>query len=144
MKEIIATGIREKKRSIIKTSKSKSKRSIELMDGLKLMLEYIQSCNGKKPLVMALQRRFHISCKLSRSYLSLLFLLLDNKEGDSVRSRPYMEWSLMNVPVAAILDCRTSSGLSCRVGRLVWRLVREPSSFPMFSPPVFLYHSLNL
>lgn len=34
MKEIIATGIGEKKRSIIKTSKSKSKRSIELMDGL--------------------------------------------------------------------------------------------------------------
>ena len=121
MKEIIATGIGEKKRSIIKTSKTKSKRSVELMDGLKLMSEYVQSCDEKKPLAMAIQRRFHISCNLARSYLSLLFLLLDNKEGDSVRSRPYMEWSLMNVLFPSSLDCRMSSGLCCRVGRWVWK-----------------------
>lgn len=117
VKEIIATGIGEKKRSIIKTSKTKSKRSVELMDGLKLMLEYIQSCDEKKPLAMAIQRRFHISSKLARSYLSLLFLLLDNKEGDSVRSRPYMEWSLMNVHLERIINSRTSFGLSYRAGR---------------------------
>ncbi|KAK8823975.1 hypothetical protein WA538_001262 [Blastocystis sp. DL] len=132
VKEIIATGIGEKKRSIIKTSKSKSKRSIELMDGLKLMLEYIQSCNGKKPLVMALQRRFHISCKLSRSYLSLLFLLLDNKEGDSVRSRPYMEWSLMNDVIWFILSSWTV-GVEASTGAVIVSDVLSSTSTEPYS-----------
>ena len=72
---------------------------MELVEGVKVMLEYIQSYSDHKSLVLALQLQFHINQSLARSYLSLLYLLLDNRDVDSIRNRPYMEWSVVNVHV---------------------------------------------
>ena len=77
---------------------------MELVEGVKVMLEYVQSYSDHKSLTLALQRRFHIKQSLARSYLSLLFLLLDNRDGDSIRNRPYMEWSIVNVSVCKSVD----------------------------------------
>ncbi|KNB42773.1 hypothetical protein JH06_3532 [Blastocystis sp. subtype 4] len=97
VREIVSIGIGERKRSIIKTTKTPSLHAMELVEGVKVMLEYIQSYSDHKSLVLALQLRFHINQSLARSYLSLLYLLLDNRDVDSIRNRPYMEWSVVNV-----------------------------------------------
>ena len=99
VREIVSIGIGERKRSIIKTTKSPILHAMELVEGVKVMLEYIQSYSDHKSLVLALQLRFHINQSLARSYLSLLYLLLDNRDVDSIRNRPYMEWSVVNVHV---------------------------------------------
>ena len=99
VREIVSIGIGERKRSIIKTTKTPSLHSMELVKGVKVMLEYIQSYSDHKSLALALQLRFHINQSLARSYLSLLYLLLDNRDVDSIRNRPYMEWSVLNVHV---------------------------------------------
>lgn len=99
VREIVSIGIGERKRSIIKTTKTPSLHAMELVEGVKVMLEYIQSYSDHKSLVLALQLRFHINQSLARSYLSLLYLLLDNRDVDSIRNRPYMEWSVVNVHV---------------------------------------------
>lgn len=97
VREIVGIGIGEKKRSIIKTMKTPSPRAQVLMDAIKVMFEYIDRVDPSKSLLTSLIKRFHIKEELAKSYLSLLFLLLDTKEKDTVKNRPYMEWDIINV-----------------------------------------------
>lgn len=97
IRDLLGMGIGERKRSLITGNRSPSRRARDLMEGLKVMLEFINSLDGSVSLVYALRKRFNISEALSKSYLCVIFLLLDSKEGETIRNKPFMEWSLVYV-----------------------------------------------
>ena len=84
MQKILSIGLGEKKRSIIKSS-SPSERVQTIMEMIRVMLEEISRNEGRIPLLGYFQNRFHIEKELAKSYLSLLVLLLDTKEGDALK-----------------------------------------------------------
>ena len=70
---------------------------MEVLEGIKYMYDYIMSLGESVSLVEALHTRFNIRISKSKCYLCLLFLLLDNKEGETVRNRCVTEWNLVSV-----------------------------------------------
>ena len=74
------------------------------MEGLKVMIELIDSSDNHYPLVYKIHKRFHISESLSKSYLCLLTLLFDNKEGESIKNKPYMDWNVVSVSLSIVHD----------------------------------------
>ena len=98
MQKILSIGLGEKKRSIIKSS-SPSERVQTIMEMIRVMLEEISRNEGRIPLLGYFQNRFHIEKELAKSYLSLLFLLLDTKEGDSWKTLQQLDWQILKVSV---------------------------------------------
>ena len=102
------------------------------MEGLKVMIELIDSSDGHYPLVYKIHKRFHISESLSKSYLCLLTLLFDNKEGESIKNKPCMDWNVVSVSLSSPLHRwwpRTPCGLFSHTGRWAprsWRSSRTP------------------
>lgn len=68
------------------------------------MIELIDSSDNHYPLVYKIHKRFHISESLSKSYLCLLTLLFDNKEGESIKNKPFIEWSIVSVSLFVALN----------------------------------------
>lgn len=99
IREIIAIGIGERKRSIIVSNRTIRKRTNEVLEGIKFMNEYISSLDDQVSLLRAIHKRFNISIPKARCYLCLIFLLVDNKEGESIRNRPFMDWTIVSVIV---------------------------------------------
>ena len=73
-----------------------------MFEGVKVMLQYIQSLDGQCSLVSALNDRFHIRNETATVYLCLLFLLLDNQEGETWKSKLRMEKTIICVSDACV------------------------------------------
>lgn len=106
IREIIALGIGERKRSIISSNRSVSKRTNEVIEGMRYMHEYILSLGDQQPLLHAIHKRFHIGPNKAKCYLCLLFLLLDNQEGESIKNKSFMEWNVVSVRILLMFLCR--------------------------------------
>lgn len=114
IREIIALGIGERKRSIISSNRSVSKRTNEVIEGMRYMHEYILSLGDQQPLLHAIHKRFYIGPNKAKCYLCLLFLLLDNQEGESIKNKSFMEWNVVSVRILLIfnVDCDMVHSLS--------------------------------
>ena len=98
VRDVIAIGLVEKKRSIIKHA-TPSEKAQTIMEVIKVMLEETSRNEERTPLLAYLQNRFYIEEELAKSYLSLLFLLLDTKEGDSWKTLQQLDWQILKVSV---------------------------------------------
>ena len=73
------------------------------------MREFVSSVH-KKPLIHSLQKRFYIKKDTAKSYLCLLFLLIDNGERETTKSKG-LEWGSISVLILLLSFFRKLFGL---------------------------------
>lgn len=103
VRDVITMGLGEKKRSIIKHT-TPSEKAQTIMEVIKVMLEEMSRNEETTPLLAYLQNRFYIEEELAKSYLSLLFLLLDGKEGDTWKNIQQLDWQVHKVSQIVNID----------------------------------------
>lgn len=64
-----------------------SKRLHDIFEGVKVMLHFVECYKEQRSLVSALNTRFHIRSETAKTYLCLLFLLMDNQEGETLKNK---------------------------------------------------------
>lgn len=93
----MSIGIGERRRSILPNQRLLSKRLHDVFEGVKVMLHFVECFEDQRSLVSALNTRFHIRTETAKTYLCLLFLLVDNQEGETLKSKLRMERNVICV-----------------------------------------------